>query len=67
MSCPPDDPHLTIDQRRREIAAILARGILRIHGAGHPASESECSDDALESPQKSLELSAPSRPDVTRG
>lgn len=40
MSCSPDDPHLTPDQRRREIATFFSRGILRLHSAGQPASES---------------------------
>jgi hypothetical protein len=70
MPLPPDDPQLTPDQRRREIAAILARGILRLHTAGPTASEtaeSDRSDDAPEPLEKGLELSAPSRLHVTRG
>jgi hypothetical protein len=65
-----DAPHLTPEQRRREIAAILAKGILRLHTAGPRASESAVSDrpdDAPEPLEKGLELSAPSRPYVTRG
>jgi hypothetical protein len=31
----PDDPaNLTPDQRRHEIAAVFARGVLRLHGTG---------------------------------
>jgi hypothetical protein len=66
----PDNFHLAPDQRRREIAAILARGILRLHSAVQPASESiefNRPDDAPEPFQKGLELSAPSRLHVTHG
>jgi len=69
MSYSPGDSHLTPDQRRREIAAILARGILRLHSAGQPASEpaaADCPDDAPDPLQKGLELSALSRLHVTR-
>lgn len=59
MPCPPEDAHLTPDQRRREIAAILARGVLRLR---HIAP-----NDARDLPEKPLELFAPSRPHVTRG
>jgi len=59
MPSPTDDSHLTPEARRREIAAILARGVLRLR---HLAP-----DDAPDPPQKPLELSATSRPDVTRG
>ena len=66
-----DDPSaLTPDQRRREIAALLARGILRL---GNPrqlapeSTESRLTEEALESVQNGLELSAMSRPPVARG
>ena len=60
MPCPPKDSHhLTPDERRREIAAILARGVLRLSRVAP--------DDAPDPPKKPLELSAPSRPHVTRG
>ena len=66
-----DDPaNLSPDQRRREVAAILARGILRLHPAGQVASESaapEAADHPLEPPQKDLEVSRTSRPHVTGG
>ena len=70
MSYSPDDPHMTPAQRRREIATILARGILRLHTAGQPASESAVSDrpyDAQDGLQKALEVFATSRLHVTRG
>lgn len=59
MPCPPEDPHLTPEARRREVAAIFARGVLRLR---HLAP-----NDAPDPPQKPLELSATSRPHVTRG
>lgn len=67
----PDDPaDLTSDQRRREIAAILARGILRLHQTRQLAPESAASepaDHSPEAPQKDLEVSDTSRPHVTGG
>ena len=65
-----DDSRLTPDQRRREIAAILARGILRLRriaGTAPDSAESGPPEPAPEPAQKALELSAPSRPHVTRG
>lgn len=59
---------LTPDQRRREIAAILAKGILRLHSMGPLAPESAASgpcEDAPEIVENGLELSAASRPYVT--
>ena len=63
----PDDS-LTPDQRRREIASLLARGILRLQSLARPdtASVSEA-DDASESVQRGLEMSAPIRPHGTGG
>ena len=66
----PDDSRLTPDQRRREIASILARGILRLHRMARPARgcvDSSPSEDAPEPAPKGLELSATSRPHVTHG
>jgi hypothetical protein len=60
----PDDPtDLTPDQRRREVAGILARGVLRLHGMHSIDPEVAC--DAPESAESSLELSAAPRPHVT--
>jgi hypothetical protein len=64
----PDD--LTSDQRRREIAAILAEGILRLRCVRQVAPESADSshpDDATEPSEKGLEVFATSRPHVTGG
>ena len=65
-----DSTELTPDQRRREIASILARGILRLRFMRRVApesTESGSSDDAAEPPQKGLDVRATSRPHVTRG
>jgi len=56
----PDD--LTPDQRRREIAAILAEGILRLRCVRQVAPESAESaypDDASEPPEKEDLIRAP--------
>jgi hypothetical protein len=50
----PEDSRLTPDQRRHEIASILARGILRLHRLARPAP----AEDAPEPAPKGLELSA---------
>lgn len=66
----PDDSRLTPEQRRHEIATILARGILRLPRTARPArgcADSAPSEDAPEPAPKGLELSATSRPHVTRG
>ena len=58
------------DERRREIAAILARGILRLHSTRPAAAElanSEGANHAPEGRQKDLEVSATSHPHVTTG
>ncbi len=66
-----DDPaHLSPDQRRHEIAAILAKGILRLHPTLQGTAESAASDHADHAPQgrqKDLEVSGTSRPHVTTG
>jgi hypothetical protein len=55
---------LTPAQRRKEIAAILGRGLLRLNCAcGKPPA---ACDPALESPdQKALDVSAPGDPHVS--
>jgi len=65
----PDDPtDLTPDQRRREVASILARGVLRLHSIRHfapePAASGPC-EDVPEPAQNGLEVSATPRPHVT--
>lgn len=61
----PDDSRLTPEQRRREIAAILARGVLRSRSmlGVPPESTAPDSDDAP--PENGLDVSATSRPHVT--
>ena len=65
----PDDSHLTPDQRRHEVASILARGILRLRTLVRIERDSADSPtgDALEPPQSSLDMPATSRPHVTGG
>lgn len=64
MPHPPDDPAcLTPDQRRREVAAILAKGLLRLPQFPPESAESDAS--ASDSTQKGLELSARPGPHVT--
>ena len=66
-----DDPaDLTPEQRRREIAAILARDVLRLHGMHQLAPEMAAPgppEHSPESAQNGLEVSATSRPHVTCG
>jgi hypothetical protein len=61
---------LTPEQRRKEVATILARGILRL-GKSRPqfpeSTESRLTENSLETEQNGLELSATSRPPVTPG
>ena len=70
MPNPSDDLRLNPEDRRREIAAILARGILRL-GKSRPgtsdSSESGLSAEDSKSQQNGLELTATSRTPVTPG
>jgi hypothetical protein len=66
----PDDTHLPPDQRRRKIASILAKGVLRLHRTARTARNSADPDAAEHAPvpaPKDLEVSATSRPHVTTG
>lgn len=63
-----DSPaHLTPDERRRQVSAILARGVLRMGRSGrlppHPATSAPA-DLPSKSRQKALEVSAPPSPHV---
>ena len=58
-----DDSRLTPEQRRHEVAAILARGVLRQRQIAAAGREPGPSDP----PQKALEVSAKGRPHGTRG
>ena len=66
-----DDPAcLTPDERRRQVAAILARGILRLRGLPPLPPDSAPPGDPHEPPdscQKALEWSAASSPHAPRG
>ena len=60
-----DSDRLTPEERRREIASILARGILRLHQAHTLAAASAPLDDVEHGPDlpdKDLEVSARSAP-----
>ena len=61
-----ETPHLTPEQRRHEIAAILARGVRRLSQIPPESAEFGLSG-APEWPQKGLEVSGTSRPHVARG
>jgi len=62
---PTDPESMTPEERRDELASILARGILRLHGRDLPHGSAETG--APESPEASLDLSAPPRPCVDAG
>ena len=66
MPCPLDPTdRLTPQERRREIASILARGILRLHQARALTAASTPSEHAKHGPNvpdKDLEVSARSAP-----
>ena len=66
MPYPHDESHLTADQRRHEVARILAKGILRLRGMARPAPESTESKPS-EPPDKGVDVSATSRPCGTTG
>jgi hypothetical protein len=57
---------MTADERRHEVAAILARGVLRLQKRRLSASDSN-SQEPSESGRNSLELPPPSRLSVTTG
>ena len=68
MTYPSDDSRLTPEQRRREVASILARGILRLRAmarTGPDSGDSDATEHAPQPAQKALEVSATSRPHVT--
>ena len=61
---PTDPADMTPEQRLDEVASILARGILRLHGRIPPHfAPSDPPQNLPESSTTCLELSAPSRPD----
>ena len=66
-----DDPaDLTPDQCRREVARILARGVLRLCDKLHSTLETACSepsDGGPISPDKDLDVSATTDPHGTNG
>jgi hypothetical protein len=66
-----DDPAaMTPSQRRREIAAILARGVLRLRQCGKTSAgsgESRAPEEASESDRNCLERDATSSPPVPTG
>lgn len=62
---PPDPANMTPEQRLDEVASILARGILRLHG--RVSAHASPAENPPESSTTCLELSAPSRPDGVVG
>ena len=66
MRYTPDEAHLTPNQRRHEIAVILAKGVLRLRRSVQFAQEfAESAPPTM--PKKGLEVSVASRPHVTPG
>jgi hypothetical protein len=63
----PDDSRLTPDQRRREVASILARGVLRLRSLIEVSAESVPPDAEHAPADNGLEVSAATRPHVTCG
>jgi hypothetical protein len=62
----PTDPEcMSAAERRDEVASILARGILRLHG--RVASIEGGAENAENSPRTCLDLPLESRPDPTTG
>lgn len=62
--------HLTPDERRRQVAAILAKGVLRLCSSAQQLPDPDQSapaDNSSKSRQKALEVSAPPSPHATRG
>lgn len=62
---PTDPADMTPEQRLDEVASILARGILRLHG--RTPAHAAPAENLPESSTTCLELSAPSRPDGVAG
>ena len=61
----PDIPaNLTAKLRRHEVAAILGRGLLRLHSACN-AEPAACDSAANSTDQKALDVSAPGDPHVS--
>ena len=69
MSYSLEDSHMTPNERRCEIARILAKAILRLNSMAHRTPVSVQSEPSSEgnSPQKRVDVSATSRPHGTRG
>jgi len=66
----PNDSRLTPDQRRREIASILARGILRLARVARTTPDAagpEAVEHAPQAAPKALEASSTLSPHVTGG
>jgi len=66
----PDDLPLTPDQRRREIARILARGVLRLHSMAQTEAISavpEALAAPVDSPQEEVDVCATTRPHGSAG
>ena len=68
---PYDPAHLTPDERRRQVATILARGVLRLRSSAQlgpdPAESEPCADNSSDPRKKALAVSTTFCPDATRG
>lgn len=65
---PTDPADMSPEDRMDEVASILARGILRLHGrVSVSAAPAAAPQNLPESSTTCLELSAPSRPDGVVG
>ncbi len=63
----PDDLPLTPDQRRREIARILARGVLRLSALAHAPEVAPTPEAPADSPQEGVDVCAATRPHGSAG
>ena len=63
----PRYPPLTPDQRLRETARILARGVLRLRASEHAHGSLIAPEDAPDPPQEGVDVSATTRPHGSAG
>jgi len=70
VSYVPDDSPMTPDQRRREIARFLAKGVLRLHALAHAqavCAVPEALAEPTDAPQEGVDVCATTRPHGSAG